>query len=607
MREKLHRRRLYQWFNNLNIKPKMTLVYFGGMAMLLLTLTLFLILVANRSSQELLKQDSWRSIEYGNTLIEKEQEYLIGIAEYFSISSDIQSLLHSSNSGLDAQPTSDLMAALRTRSHILSTILYDLSGEPVMYMTIDASHSPVAQPVAAGSLFADLVSGRRNYAWRFIDKDDVTMLEQDNSPKLCLWHVVKDTRTMLPIGVIAISLDTRKLLGASTQPDLLYNSLIILDSDSRSVFCSPHNPIQLSSEAREQLAGLVLAESGNKFGSSIQTLDARKYHVFYGQVASTTLCSYLLVPYQLLIWNNSQIAVYAILGIIVCILMMIPVLLLCSTWITKPIKALAASMEAFMAGDDTIRTSITSGDEIGRLGQIFNKMVHNQRELLEKSYKAKIREQAAELGMRQAQINPHFLYNMLHSIQWMALRKKDTEIANLSYAMGQFFRISLSRGESVIPLSQELDLVEHYLYLQNIRFPQLIHCAIDAEENVRGAAVPKFLLQPLLENCIIHGMKSNSVPLHIHLVCRSSPDGMRLLLTVEDDGKGIDPLLLPLLPDLPENGAGQSGSRFALRNINARLRLMYGDGYLFSFQNRPEGGARVFIETPLSFIVPGKE
>lgn len=599
---------IYKWFNDLNISHKMTLVYFFGMTMLLLTLTLFLVTIANRSSQEALKQDSWRAIEYGNTLIEKEQEYLIGIAEYFCISSDVQSMLRNSNLGKEVTSASELTAALRTRSYILSTVLYNGSGMPIMYMSIDYSHSPVPQSYEEGSTFFDLMSGERNYEWSFIARNDTTFMEQDNSPKLCLWHVVKDTRTMLPIGVIAVSVDTRKLLGSNTRPERFYDSLIILDSKGRDVFCSTENPVQLSADARKQLSELVRSKSGNKFGSYIQLLDSKKYHVFFGQVASTDLCTYMLVPYQFLIWDNSQIAVYAILGILVCIAMMIPMLLLCSRWITKPIKKLTSSLESFMYGDDSIRTSITGKDEIGRMGQIFNKMVQNQQELLEKSYKSKIREQAAELDMQQAQINPHFLYNMLHSIQWIALRKKDMEIANIAYAMGHFFRVSLSRGANVITVAQEFDLVKYYLYLQNFRFPDLISYSIDNDEGIQNAIVPKFIIQPLLENSIIHGMKSSDTPLHIHLTCRSNPEKSRLIIIIEDDGKGIDPSILPLLPDLQEDStAHKSGSRFALKNINTRLNLLYRGDYTFSFQNRSEGGARISIETPLLFDVPGKE
>lgn len=261
-----------------------------------------------------------------------------------------------------------------------------------------------------------------------------------------------------------------------------------------------------------------------------------------------------------------------------------------------------------MYGNDSIRTSIIGKDEIGRMGQIFNQMVHNQQELLEKSYKSKIREQAAELDMQQAQINPHFLYNMLHSIQWIALRKKDTEIANIAYAMGHFFRVSLSRGKNVITVSQEFDLVKYYLYLQNFRFPDLISYSIDNDDTVQNAIVPKFIIQPLLENSIIHGMKSSQTPLHIRLSCQRSQDRSRLIIVIEDNGKGIDPAILPQLPVLSESAEiSKSGSRFALKNINTRLNLMFNGNFSFSFQNRPEGGARVSIDMPLIFNPPGKE
>lgn len=592
--------KLRSWFNNLNINSKMILVYSCCMAVLFSCFAGFLILVSNQITQDTLQEESWRIIEQGNTLIEKQQEYLTGIAEYFCISSDVQHLLRSSNSGLTATPSIELMSALRTRSYILSAVLYDLKGEPIMYMSIDHSSSPVAQPCEEGTVFHDLVSGQLNYRWEFIAQNDTHFMEHDNSPKLCLWHVVEDTQTMLPIGVIAVSLDTRKLLGSDTRPERFYDSLLLINSDGHCAFCSTNNTVQLSAVSCQTLSELVNQTAGNKFGSSIQELDSTRYHIFYSQVASTELCSFLLIPYRPLILEESEITIYAIVGILLCIIMMIPVLLICSAWITKPIKKLTASMEHFMYGNESIRTSIVGKDEIGRMGQIFNQMVHNQQELIENNYKSKIREQAAELDMQQAKVNPHFLYNMLHSIQWIALRKKDMEIANITYAMGHFFRVSLSRGKSVITISQELDLIKYYLYLQNFRFPGLISYTIDCDDSTQNAVVPKFIIQPLLENSIIHGMKSSSSPLHIRLCCQSIPETERLLIVVEDNGKGIDPEILSQLPVLSENPDSQkSGSRFALKNIDARLNLMYGKDYLFSFENCPDGGARVTIETPL--------
>ena len=213
-----------------------------------------------------------------------------------------------------------------------------------------------------------------------------------------------------------------------------------------------------------------------------------------------------------------------------------------------------------------------------------------------------------ELQLLQAQINPHFLYNMLHSIQWMALQKREMEIANIAYALGRFFRVSLSRGQSVITVAQEFDLVQYYLYLQNFRFPGLISYTIDDDSAVRSAVVPKFIIQPLLENSIVHGMKSSDDPIYIHLVCRSDPDRRRLTILIDDNGKGIDPDILPLLPDQLENSvSAKSGSRFALKNIDIRLNLMFHGDYRFAFQNRPEGGTRVRIETPLLYDIQGEE
>ena len=590
--------RLFRWFENLNIIPKMISVYFLGMFVLLIFLSLFLIITANRYAVDALTEESWTDIEYCETLIQKEQEDLIGIAEYFCISSDVQNMLHDSNSGLDVEPGSGYMAALQMRSYILSTVLYNLDGEPVMYMSIDGSAYPVRQ-TPENAIFTSLISDNRNYGWSFIDKNSSSFMERDHSPKLCLWYSVKDNRTRQPIGVIAVSIDTRKLLSVGFRYQLLYDTMIILSSDGQSVFCSPKNEIQLSEEARAALSSYVTANSGNHHGASIMTLDGTRYRVCYGHVADTPLFIFSINRYQPLVWNRITVFVYAIFAVIVCGILSIPMIALCSTWITKPVRKLSASMEEFMNGDESVRVSITGKDEIGRMGRVFNKMVVQQQELLETNYKVKIREQQARLEMQQEQINPHFLYNMLHSIQWMALKKNDREIANAAYALGNFFRLSLSNGQHIITIGQEFDLVRHYLYLQSIRFPDLINYTIDIDNNEKlsQALVPKLIIQPLVENSIIHGMKSSETPLTIRMSCRSNEDFTRLVLTVEDDGLGIPEDVLPQLPDRLE----MEGSRFALKNVSTRLNLLYAGDYSFDFSNRPEGGACVRIETPIKF------
>lgn len=595
------KRAFYTWFHNLSIRIKMISIYFFCMLVLMLTLSAFVIIVSNKAALEELERESRSSIDYGNTLIEKEKEYMSGIAEYFSVSSDVQNMLRVSNMGQYAAPTEEFLAALQRKMYILSTVVYNQNGEPIMSMSIDNSEEALPQSTV-DSPFARVISGEQNYEWSFVDKDEDSYMKRDNTPKLCLWYLIKDNRTTKPIGVVAVTMDTRKLIGTDSQPEPLRDSLIILESSGRSVFCSLDNPVQLSDEAREVLAEWMEEEDGNKFGTTVKKLDGTQYLVSYGRVGATDLYTFYLVPHQIMLWNNIQITTYVLLGILLCVILMLPMFWLCSHWITKPVTKLASSMERFINGDDTIRVSIDGKDEIGRLGQMFNTMVESQQQLVEKNYKAKIREQEAELDMQQAQINPHFLYNMLHSIQWMALKKKEMEIANIAYALAHFFRVSLSRGVSVITVEQEFDLVKYYLYLQNFRFPNLIEYVIENDASIQAAKVPKFIIQPLLENSIVHGMKDNNTPLHIKIVCRPDEERKRLVISIEDDGKGIAPDVLPLLPDQLEHSANaKTGSRFALKNIGTRLKLMYHGDYIFRFYNCTDGGAGVYIETPLIF------
>ena len=202
----------------------------------------------------------------------------------------------------------------------------------------------------------------------------------------------------------------------------------------------------------------------------------------------------------------------------------------------------------------------------------------------------------------QAQINPHFLYNMLNAIQWQALKSGNKEIADIAYSMAQVFRISLSRGRSIISVKQELDLVSYYLSLQKYRLGKKIDY-----EDVLDRQIPKLILQPLVENSIVHGMaKDSSLNLVISLSVALSEDGKLLHFVIQDNGCGIPPEILRYLPNEVIPAAAEQGqrpnksNRFAVKNIYDRLTLVYGSD--FTFRIHSEHGTSIEIILPVKEI-----
>jgi len=164
--------------------------------------------------------------------------------------------------------------------------------------------------------------------------------------------------------------------------------------------------------------------------------------------------------------------------------------------------------------------------------------------------------------------------------------------------MGQVFRLSLNRGNNTVTIKDEKALIEFYLRLQKMRYQDRLESSLDFSEDVLNLCIPKLIIQPLVENCIVHGAEDNSETVHILVSVRVNNENM-LEINVTDDGSGIPEDILPLLPDKLYYSETSSSSRFALKNISERLKLSYGQKYSFKISSKPGNGTQIIIKIPI--------
>ncbi|MDO5377227.1 MAG: sensor histidine kinase, partial [Clostridia bacterium] len=267
--------------------------------------------------------------------------------------------------------------------------------------------------------------------------------------------------------------------------------------------------------------------------------------------------------------------------------------------LSKPLQHILCSMSEYGKGNRNARVHLRYHDEIGRLGAMFNSMVESNNRLIDEQYLLTIRKQEAELTALSVQINPHFIYNTLNMIQWAALDSGIEDVAQMAYYTGQIFRLTLSNGRSFISLAQEINLLACYFQIQQMRFKDRIAYELACSPELSDLKIPKLMIQPLVENCITHGVDAEHPHIDIRVHICASGAG-RLAISVSDNGIGIPPETLALLPDQTESaGTRCFGSRYALKNIHQRLRLFYGEGnYVFSFSSRVGQGTTVLIDIP---------
>lgn len=265
-----------------------------------------------------------------------------------------------------------------------------------------------------------------------------------------------------------------------------------------------------------------------------------------------------------------------------------------------PIKKLHDITRTIARHDLEVLVTSTNADEITELGMSFNSMVGRIRELLDAKIKEQENLKKAELRALQAQINPHFLYNTLDTIIWMAEANRTAQVVDLVRVLSRFFRITLSKGKDWITVREEFDHVESYLAIQKIRYRDILDYRVELPPDTFDGSILKLTLQPLVENALYHGIK-NKRSGGVIVVRGRRTDADRLLIEIDDNGIGIPPEPLAELQAMLECGsdgdtAPESG--YGLHNVNQRIKLYYGQEYGLSIESEYQHGTRVTVALP---------
>ena len=256
------------------------------------------------------------------------------------------------------------------------------------------------------------------------------------------------------------------------------------------------------------------------------------------------------------------------------------------------INALMDKMEAFERGQNIGEINALPGsDEIAQLNSRFDRMAQGYKDVVEDNYQRQLIMKDSEIKMLTQQINPHFLYNVLDSIYWMSLKYSADDIASMSYSLAALFRAAVS-AEDLITIGKELELLESFLGIQRCRFPDMIAYKVDVDEDVRNTMLPKFSLQPLVENSVKHSVEELGVKTEIVVSAHRMKGGV--LLSVSNTGSAFPE---DIAEKLKEGKASNSSERIGLQNIDERLCLLFGEGYGLRFRN--ENGCAI-----VSFTVP---
>lgn len=383
------------------------------------------------------------------------------------------------------------------------------------------------------------------------------------------------------LGMACVNLSDSILSSTSTSGNIEYcltdnTGSVILSTDSERM------------ENRETILEIRNEEAGN--------IVKNGYIYVYKQVSGWNFYVVSVTP----LWELYKDSVKTAILIVILTI----VLLIVGLWIMRcmidrsyqPLQKIMDVMDSVSQNHlDTRIETKDMGPDFEKVGSGFNDMMNEIQDLMNRLLKEQHQSDQIRFNALQSQIQPHFLYNTLDTIHWQAKMDGKQEMSDLVMILAKYYRICLSRGKDIIPLSTELEQISYYLQIQNTRFGDIITYETDVPKDLQNVKVPKLTLQPLVENSIYHGIRIKEGLKGVVCVKAGRTEN-GILIQVIDDGKGMREEQIRELNQSIQNFDEELG--YGVRNVNRRIQLLFGEFYGLYYHANPDGGVIADILLP---------
>ncbi len=337
----------------------------------------------------------------------------------------------------------------------------------------------------------------------------------------------------------------------------------------------------------DQLSALLTGDSGSTVWNDQMLVYRRSEKTDWCIVQSTPIANLTVQQYTFFEFSGQILLAGAVFALLVGWLL--------SANLTRPIQRLTAHLQKVQHGEFEADLALEGDDEIGRIGCAVNEMTLSIRRLLQENLEKEKNKRQLEMKVLQSQINPHFLYNTLNSIKWMATIQNAPAIAEVTVSLSRLLRNVAAGTDQKVTLEEELSLLKEYIKIQKLRYGEKFEVFFDDELAQYGQMhIVKMTLQPLVENAIFHGIEPKDGPGNIYLSACTQQGALHII--VEDDGVGmqVTPGALPATADARK----ERFSSIGLRNIDQRLKLCYGNQYGLTLESEPGAYTRVIVTIP---------
>lgn len=394
-----------------------------------------------------------------------------------------------------------------------------------------------------------------------------------------------------PLAIVRVDIDQSRLHSILDGTSITENGMLLIMRGQNILLasCSDQDADRASSIAQQiKPTGVpnwdIVVENGTRYYVQSRTLNSSGWHV-----ASILPAKDIYHP-----GNMLSAEMLLIVAVVTVIAYLMAYFLSRST--LDRLSMLTKTMHEVENGNTEVRMEPTGDDEIAQLIGSFNQMMDQMDSLMDDKVEYGRQIKNLELKALQAQINPHFLYNSLDLINCTAISHNIPEISKMVNALSKFYRLSLSKGREIISVRDELKHIQLYLEIQNLRFDNRIHVTWDLDPSADNCQVIKIILQPIVENAVIHGIfEKASKSGYLSITTRRSEDGIRI--TISDDGVGMDEQTMRKNFTASDGIADTSGG-YGVRNTNDRIKLAYGDSYGLTCSSTIGKGTTVTVHIP---------
>jgi two-component system sensor histidine kinase YesM len=563
--------------------------------------------ILKKQSEEMVTRQ-FRQSEYNILNFRDQLEKMAGL---LAINKDVQSFIGQPDAPDEATRLSEAQEVIKALDSILSTYpylesvsLYSQTGEALYdsaggsWYRRDASE---VSPFFSSGLYDRIVRQGNGFQWEGQTDSSLFRLSDRAYPNEDPVPYVTVVRNVFVLGrvnqsaVIAVNVKQTEfgsIFGSDAYA--VKNTQYVINADGIRISQSDSGAIGSKAELADRL------DPAKKNGSFTVQSGSRSKQVTYYRIGKTGWTLINETPEAEFVSNILALRQLILVAVAISILL---ALILSFYWIyriTRPFNHLVHAMSQMEKGNLGIVLDETPSTELGLIGRRFNKMSLSIEELIEQNKAIEEDKRKLEMEALQSQINPHFLYNALNTIKWVAMVRKELSIVDSITTLGNMLRSIYKDRSLTVPLQTEVEYIENYLKIMNARYGEGVQVSITIPEDLRGCQIIRFIMQPIVENAFVHGMTSKSYRGTIAITAYRNEDD--LIVAISDNGMGIPADRLALIQESLNEGCSATsslpGGSICLTNVNRRIWMQYGKGYGLTLDSSADNGTEVRIRVP---------